>query len=269
MVGKLLARGMLAGFVAGVITFGFAKVVGEPAVDSAIALEEQGGHTHSHGDDHGAADASDAVGTADAGASHAEDHEQELVSRSTQAGIGLLTGVVVFGTAVGGLFSLVFAYAYGRAGKLDARTLSAWLALGAFIGLVIVPSLKYPANPPAVGDPDTIGYRTGLHFLLIAISLAVMVLSTQVRRALLPRRGAWNASLIAGALFIVVMAFIELALPSYNEVPGHFPASLLWQFRMASLGMQAILWSVIGLLFGWLVERHLGGNARLSLAQAH
>lgn len=251
MVGKLLARGMLAGFIAGIITFGFAKIVGEPAVDSAIALEQQGGHTHDHGNDHDAASAS---------------HEEELVSRSTQAGIGLLTGVVVFGTAVGGLFSLVFAYAYGRAGKLSVRTLSAWLALGAFVVLVIVPSLKYPANPPAVGDPDTIGYRTGLHFLLIAISIAVALLALQVRRALLTRQGGWNATVIASILFIVVMSVIETALPAINEVPAHFPATLLWQFRVASLGMQAILWSVIGVLFGWIVERHMQASGALRLA---
>lgn len=64
-------------------------------------------HEHEHA---GAA----AAAGADA---HEQAHEQELVSRDTQAGLGLLTGVVTYGAAFGGLFSLVFAYAYGRVGR--------------------------------------------------------------------------------------------------------------------------------------------------------
>ena len=72
--------------------------------------------------------------------------------RDTQAGLGLLTGVAVFGTALGGLFSLVFAFAYGRLGALRARGTSALLALFGFVSVAIVPFLKYPPNPPAVGN---------------------------------------------------------------------------------------------------------------------
>lgn len=246
MVGKLLVRGMLAGIVAGLLAFGFAKIVGEPQVDQAISYEEKNDaaksepHTHEQG----------------------EPHEHELVSRDTQAGIGLFTGVMIFGAAVGGLFSLVFAYAYGRV-RLPARQLSAWLAMAAFIALVITPNIKYPANPPSVGDPATIGYRTGLFFLMIAISVVVMVFSTKVRQALRNRLGAWNASIVAGLVFIAIIAAIQLALPSVNEVPPDFPATLLWNFRSAAIGMQAILWATIGLLFGAMVEN---GERRSSRA---
>lgn len=231
MVGKLLVRGMLAGIAAGLLTFGFARVVGEPQVNQAIAFEEQ------------------------ADAAKNEAPEPELVSRATQRGLGLLTGVVVYGAAFGGLFSLVFAYAYGRAGALSARALSAWLALGAFVALAVVPNLKYPANPPSVGDPETIGSRTGLFFLMIAISLAAMVFSLKVRRRMAARLGAWNGSIVAGLVFVVIIAAVQLSMPTFNEVPEGFPAALLWEFRVAALGMQAIMWTTIGLLFGALVER--------------
>jgi predicted cobalt transporter CbtA len=231
MVGKLLVRGMLAGIAAGLLTFAFAKVGGEPQVDKAIAFEQK------------------------ADAARGEAPEPELVSRETQAGLGLLTGVVVYGTAIGGLFSLVFAYAYGRTGRLGARALSAWLALGAFVAIVIVPNIKYPANPPAIGDPETIGTRTGLFFVMIAVSIATMVFALSVRRHALARFGAWNASILGGMVFIVIIAAVQLALPAINEVPADFPATVLWRFRVAALGMQCVLWTTIGLLFGWLTER--------------
>ena len=231
MVGKLLVRGMLAGIAAGLLTFGFARVVGEPQVNQAISFEEK------------------------ADAAKGEAPEPELVSRDTQRGLGLLTGVVVYGAAFGGLFSLVFAYAYGRVGALSARALSAWLALGAFIALAVVPNLKYPANPPSVGDPETIGMRTGLFFLMIAISLAAMVFSLKVRRRAAAKLGAWNGSIVAGLVFVVIIAAVQLSMPALKEVPEAFPAVLLWKFRVAALGMQAIMWTTIGLLFGALVER--------------
>ena len=245
MVGKLLLRGMLAGIAAGLLTFAFARVVGEPQVNQAIAFEEKAGEAdgvmHRH---------------ADAGAdAHEHEQEHELVSRDTQAGLGLLTGVVTYGAAFGGLFALVFAYAYGRVGAMSARVLSAWLALGAFVSLVIVPNIKYPANPPAVGDPETIGTRTGLFFLTIAISLTALVFSLKVRRRAVMKLGAWNGSILAGLVFIAIIAAVQMSMPVVDEVPDGFPAALLWKFRVAALGMQAIMWTTIGLLFGAIVER--------------
>jgi len=43
------------------------------------------------------------------------------------------------------------------------------------VALYIVPNLKYPANPPSVGEPETIGMRTGFYFLMMLISIAAMV----------------------------------------------------------------------------------------------
>ncbi|MCY0389470.1 CbtA family protein [Robbsia sp. Bb-Pol-6] len=230
MVGRLLLRGMLVGILAGLITFGVARVAGEPLVDRAIAFE-QTEHAAAH-----------------------EAEEPELVSRHTQASYGLLTGVVVYGAALGGLFALTFAYAYGRSGRLTAKPLAAWLAAGAFVVLVVVPALKYPANPPAVGDPGTIGQRTGLYFGMLAVSIAAAVFALGVRRRALVRLGAWNATVLAALVFGAVIAAVQIGLPTIDEVPADFPASVLWRFRLAALGMQAVLWTTIGLLFGWWVE---------------
>ena len=256
MVGGLLLRGMLAGILAGLLAFGFAWVFGEPQVDRAIAFEElsaQAEHSHSAeeapaGHSHDVSDASNAEG------------EPELVSREVQSTIGLLTGVIVYGAGIGGLFALVFAFAYGRAGNLDPRSLAALLAIAAFLVVYLVPALKYPANPPAVGQPETIGYRTGLYFFMVAYSIAALAFVVSIGRHLAARLGSWNGWLVAGGAFIVIVAIGQSLLPDINEVPADFPAVVLWRFRVASLGTQVILWGVIGLLFGVLAERSLVGR---------
>ncbi|BCG90442.1 membrane protein [Mesorhizobium sp. 113-3-9] len=231
MVGSLLLRGMLVGIVAGLLAFGFAKIYGEPQVDRAIAFEEQ---------------------TAQAAG---EAPEPELVSRPTQAGFGLLTGVLVYAASIGGLFSLVFAYTYGRISSLGPRATSAVLALAAFVSIVLVPDLKYPANPPSVGNPDTIGSRTVLFFIMLVISIAALTAAVGLSRRLWAQYGPWNATIIAGAAFIAVITVAMYVLPTINEVPEKFSADLLWRFRVASLGIHMVLWTTIGLVFGAIAER--------------
>ena len=234
MTRTLLLRGMLVGIVAGLLVFAFARWIGEPQVERAIAFETA---------------ADQAKGEAP---------EPEMVSRRVQKSFGLLTGTVVFGAAVGGLFGLVFAFAYGRIGELGPRALSAVLAGLGYVAIVLVPNLKYPANPPAVGSPETIGVRTGAYFLLIAASVATMVLSLQLRRGFAKRFGEWNGSLLAAGLFVVVVGVVSHFLPVVDEVPAGFPVTLMWKFRAAALEIQAVLWGTLGLVFGWLTERELG-----------
>ncbi|PIO97451.1 CbtA family protein [Pleomorphomonas carboxyditropha] len=237
MTGKLLLRGMIAGVVGGLLAFLFARIYGEPLVDFAIAFEEQ------------------------AGAAAGEAAEPELVSRATQAGLGLLTGAIVYSAALGGILSLAFALVYGRFSALGARSLAGLLALAGFVAVILVPAIKYPANPPAVGSPETIVIRTELYFAMLLVSVLVMVAAFALARHYWGRLGAWNAAIVGGLAFLVVIAAVMLLLPDINEVPENFSAAILWRFRVASLGMQAIIWSAQGLVFGFLAERLLAGAA--------
>ena len=250
MVRTLLIRGMLVGLVAGLLVFAVGKLAGEPQVDRAIAFET-------------AMDEAKAKADMAKGMPAAEP-EPEIVSREVQASFGLFTGVVVHSAAFGGLFALVFAFAHGRIGDLRPRAVSALLALGGFVALYLVPNLKYPANPPSVGDPETIGLRTGLYFSIMLISIVAMTLAVLAQRRLATRFDAWSATLLAAAGYLVVIAVADFLLPAINEVPERFPAVLLWRFRMASLGMQAVMWTTIGLLFGALTERAMALKFRLS-----
>ncbi|MDL5601585.1 CbtA family protein [Bacillus subtilis] len=233
MTGKLLVRGMLVGLLAGILAFGFAKVFGEPQIDRAIAFEEQ--MAEMHGDA----------------------PEEELVSREVQSTFGLFTGVVVYSVSLGGIFALVFAYSLGRVGKIGPRGLAALLALAAFVTVILVPGLKYPANPPSVGDPETIAQRTKLFFLILLVSVIAAVLAINAARKLIPSLGIWSGSILAVALYVVIMAVAGALFPTINEVPETFSAVLLWKFRVASLGIQLVLWTTVGLVFGWTAERVL------------
>jgi hypothetical protein len=132
------------------------------------------------------------------------------------------------------------------------------LAMAGLLAIVVVPGLKYPANPPSIGDPETIGSRTGLYFLMIVFSIAALVLAIVGARRLVARFGAWNAVIVAALGFSVLIAIVQFALPDVNEVPRQFSAVVLWRFRLAALGLQFVLWTALGLLFGALTERSLG-----------
>lgn len=244
MARTFLIRGMLCGLIMGLVVFAVAKIFGEPNVDGAIGVE-----------DHIAQMAGEAP-------------EPELVSRAVQASWGLFTGVMLYSIAVGGLFSLLFAYAWGRMGRLGARSSAAILAVLSVITVYVVPFAKYPANPPSVGNPDTIGVRTELYFGMIVISIVAMIAAINLGRALLDRLGAWNAWIVAGLAFFVLAAAAYLLLPTINEVPEVFPAALLWQFRTVAFTLQLVLWGGIGLLFGYLTERQVAAKAVLARRRA-
>jgi predicted cobalt transporter CbtA len=236
-VRSLLVFGLLAGLLGGVIAFGFAAVFGEPPVEVAISIEEQAGGHH-HG------------GAAEEG-EHAE--EAPEVSRGVQSTLGLAIATCAFGAALGGLFSLAFAFAHGRIGTRHPRATALVLGLMGFLAVAFVPYLVYPPNPPAVGYAETIGDRTAAYFgmVLFSVVLAVVAIAGYRRFA----RAGWLAVAGAGLGYVVAVSVVAALLPHFDEVPEGFPAQTLWEFRLASLGTQAVLWATLGVAFAVLVER--------------
>jgi predicted cobalt transporter CbtA len=240
-----LLRGLLAGLLAGFATFLVAHQVGEPSVERAVALENApapssgsaahdepaGGHTaHTHSDG----------GT--------------TVSRGSQRTWGLLTGTVAVGVALGGIIALVAAGVVGRLGRLTPGQSTAVVTLVGFVAFALVPFLKYPANPPAVGSADTIGSRTGYYFLFVVISVVTAVAGTVLASRLWERWGAYAAVVSGTGLYLVVMVVAGVLMPTVNEVGG-FPADTLWFFRRASVLTLATMWAVIGVALTGLVGR--------------
>jgi hypothetical protein len=225
----LLVRGMLVGVVAALFALVFGSLFGEPQINNAIGYEA----VHAaHGDE-----------------------GPELVSRAVQSTVGLAVAVLVYGAALGGVFALAFAFVYGRLGALRARLTSVLVAAVGFVAVFAVPFLKYPANPPAVGNPETIGRRTSLYFLMVVITVAATIVAGLVGRSATQRLDAWNAGLLAVATFVAIVAVAGAVLPAVSEVPGDFSSTVLWRFRLASLGTQLVMWITFGVLFGALTER--------------
>jgi predicted cobalt transporter CbtA len=235
---------MIVGVIAGVLSLVFAYVFGEPGIDSGVTFEDQ---------------AARAAGTGP---------EMELVSRGVQSTIGLATAVVVYGVAIGGLFALIYAVAYGRLGRLSPRALAAVLALITYLVVVIVPFIKYPANPPGANEASSISQRTGLYLALVLVSVILAVAAVTAAQRLSPRIGVWAATLSAAGAYLVAIGIVEFVMPTVNETPVNFPAAVLWQFRLASLGTQAVLWATLGLVFGWLTDRSFRHDRQVQLVNS-
>jgi predicted cobalt transporter CbtA len=248
MLRTLLICGLLAGLCGGLLGAGFAKVAGEPPLDRAIAWES-------------------ARASAKGEAPHAA-----LVSRTVQSGIGLLVGACVYGVSLGGLFALVFAGVYGRISRAGPARTALGLGATAFVVLYLVPFLKYPPNPPSVGDPATIGDRTALYFGMVTISVLAAIAAVRLRIQLVARLGGDAATLCAVGAFVVVVTAAALVMPGVNEVPATFPSTTLWAFREASIGVQLVMWTTIALVFGAaagrVIERSSIRSSRAAAARA-
>lgn len=258
---SFLIRGLLAGFIASLLSFGIAYSVGEPQVEAAIAVEEANaaapadgateqsdGHSHSHAE---------------------EEDEGTVVSRDNQSTWGLATGILTVGTALGGVIGLASAFAVGRLGRLRPSQSTAVVAFVGYVSFSLVPFLKYPANPPAVGNGDTIGDRTLYYFVVQGISILAAVAAVMIARRLLGRLGAYRTVLATAGGYLAVVVVTALLMPTVNEL-GDFPADTLWYFRLSSMLTNATLWAGIGIvlvgLVGKLYEQETLKAARRDLA---
>ena len=233
-----MVRGLLAGLIAGLAAFGVAFVAGEPALDAAIAIEHSTGHDHETD-------------------TNTEAPGDTVVPRWLQASAGLLTGTVVAGVTLGGLVGVLTGLAAGRLGNLGPRGTALSVTAIGFVAMDVVPFVAYPPNPPSVGQAETIGQRTALYFVLMAISVITATAAVLLGRRAANRWGSWYSSLAAIAGYLIAMTVIIALMPSYDEVPPDFPASLLYDFRLASFGTRLSLWAVLGVGLAELISRLL------------
>ncbi|MBA3905096.1 MAG: CbtA family protein [Pseudonocardiales bacterium] len=276
MVRALILRGACVGAVAGLLAFIFARILAEPVIQAAIDYES------------GRDDAKAALAIAAGQTPEAPD--PDIFSRAVQGNLGIGVGMIGFGIAIGLFFTVAYCMAYGRTGTIRPRPLALLTAAAGFLTLFLVPFIKYPADPPAIGNADTIRDRGALWLLMVVASIVFLTLAVWLGQRLQPRVGTWNAGLLAGAAFVVVTGVLMAILPALGQLsanievsgslltetpqpltnaagvivyPG-FDADLLWRFRLCSIGAQVIMWTVLGLGFAPLAERVFAAHGQPS-----
>lgn len=230
---SLALRGIAAGGIAGAASALVQLLVTEIPIRAALAVEEArapAGETtgHSHG-------------------------EEELVSRGAQI-VGGMLAVVITGIAVGLVFAT--AYALSKRWFVDRTPFSRSLALGVavFGAVALLPWVKYPANPPAVGDPETVNYRTALYLGVLVAGLAIVWGASRLAERL---HGQSQPVRVTAVLLAVVaaVAVVLVAFPAPPDtIPADMPVNVLWQFRLSSLAQLATLYVGIGVVFGLLID---------------
>lgn len=255
---KFIGAGLLSGLIAGIVAFIFARLFIEPQVAKAIDYEEGRSHAEAMlAGDHGA-------------------HEHgEVFTRSVQENIGAGAGTVLFAMAMGAFFAVAFTFLWAYLGRrypqTDPRWAAAALAVVGFVAVYAVPFFAYPANPPAVGNDDTIGARSGAYLTItlasVAFAIAAVILACWLREKL----GGLIGAVVAAIAYLVAVSVTIAVLPEFNEVPepltnnagqivfAGFPSGVIGDFRVYSIVNQVILWTVLGVVFalvlGWLSRR--------------
>ncbi len=222
-----LRRGLLAGAVGGLLAGAFGFLLAEPLMDRAVDLE--------------------AARSAAAG-----EHTVEAFTRNTQHA-GLLLASLVVGLAFGVLYAVVHALLH-REAPVDPWGSALRLGGAAFFGVTLVPFLRYPANPPGVGDGATIDSRAHLWTVTIVIGLVGACFAALVARSLRAKGARASTRQLAVAGVLIATVALTFVLPD-NTDPILAPVHLVWDFRLLSLATTTLLWGGLAMTFGLLAER--------------
>lgn len=222
-LGAVLKAAVLAGLVAGVIAAAFHLFLTEPVIDRAIEIEKQ------------------------LNRAQGAPAKEPVVSRQTQK-MGLIFGFLLQGVTWGLLFG-VLVY-LSRSWLSDWTAVKRDLALAALLGwsVAVFPFLKYPANPPGVGDPETIGHRQALYLGFIGLSTIGTLLIFRLQHSISHRKlSGWPIVL---PLYAIYLATVYVLMPSNPDLV-RMPAELVWIFRALSLAGLILFCGVLGVSFAW------------------
>jgi len=161
---------------------------------------------------------------------------------------GSIVAGVILGTATGALFGLIFAYSRNvLPGQNDIKKA---LVLAAMMWAVLyfIPFLKYPANPPTVGEPDTISFRAITYVVFVALSSLGAIGFSRIYKKLENRK---FLAFLGYAAFISIVFFV---MPQ-NTDPIKIPLELVNGFRTISAVTVTISWITNALILGWLWKK--------------
>jgi len=219
--------GVIAGIVLGLIN----QAVVEPFIDRAISIETQQHIARG-----------ESIDTA-----------QQSQYRIWQKG-GEVVAAAMYGISLSALFGIVFVYSRRSLPGFTNKKKALFLAAVMFFVIFLIPALKYPANPPAVGNPSTIYYREMLYVGFIAVSgFSALALAFSYRRLQIyfPEKPIW---LIVPLIYTVIMISAYIVFPP-NPDKATIPTDLIISFRVASISTIGIFWGVLGIIVGVLWDK--------------
>lgn len=220
----ILVSGAAAGVIHGLVNF----VIVEPYLDSAIGIENQ-----------------------NLFASGEEKDTPEFWAnyysyRAWQKGGEILAGAIL-GTAMGALFGIVFGLSRNVLPGKNAAKKALFLALIMWATIYIIPFAKYPANPPTVGDPETIVLRQTLYAAFVAISGLGALGFYQIYKRV-------NKKTIAFAGYGIMMVVVFFVMPQ-NPDPVNIDSGLLMGFRATTIVGMSAFWISVALILGALWQK--------------
>ena len=216
-----LVSGAIAGTILGLIN----QILVEPYIDQAIEIEVQ--NTVTSGEP--------------------VDHDELVQYRLWQKGGEIVAGTIL-GTSISALFGIVYVYSRDSLPGSNNKKKGLILAGIMFFVIFLIPALKYPANPPAVGDPDTIEYRESLYIGMLVIS-GFTALGVAILYRRLGKTRKESRKIIVPTIYVVIIALAFVVLPT-NPDAITISSDLLMNFRIVTTITMGIFWGALGILLG-------------------
>ena len=217
----VLISGALAGLVHGTVNF----AIVEPYLDQAIGLENESLFASGEAED-----------TLEF---WAEYESYRIWQKSGQ----ILAGVIL-GLAMGSLFGIVFGLSRNSLPGKNDISKSVFLSILMWFTLYLIPFLKYPANPPTVGDGETVVLRAILYVSFIIISGVGVIVFYKLSKKL---NGNKKYLAIVGYAGLMTIAFIAMP-DNPDEITA--PMNLVNEFRFVSVLGVSSFWGSVGIILG-------------------
>ena len=225
LVGITLTSGVIAGIILAFLNLGIV----EPTIDKAIALEVQ--KQVSSGENV---------------------NMSELIDYRYWQKAGAFAGGAIYGAGLAALFGVIFVFTRNKLPGKNNKQKAIFLAGIMWFVLFLMVALKYPANPPAVGDPETIYYRETLYvgYIMIsglaALGMAVIWIKTRIN----------SKKIIIPLMYAAIMVTAYAVMPSNPDKIG-ISMDLIQTFRVLTATTIGVFWGILGIIFGSLWDKFL------------
>lgn len=232
LVGITLSSGVIAGIILAFLNLGIV----EPTIDKAIALEVQK-----------QVSAGEKV------------NMSELIDYRYWQKAGAFAGGAIYGAGLSALFGVIFVFARNKLPGKNNKQKAMFLAAIMWFVLFLMVALKYPANPPAVGDPETIYYRETLYIGYIMISgLAALGMSV-----IWIKTGINSKKRIIPLMYAAIMVTAYVIMPP-NPDKMEISMDLIQTFRVLTAITIGVFWGILGIMFGSLWDKFLSKEQTLA-----